>query len=93
MFMLRGARQSEIRSHAGTRFGIFLTDLGMPRLVSSHQDGARSLAPPRMQPAAEGQPTSLAQLDPDVLYSPEELAEPAAALVAQMSLEEDASLR
>ena len=29
-----------------------------------------------MQPAAaEGQPTSLAQLDPDVLYSPEELAE------------------
>ena len=48
-----------------------------------------------MQPAAaEGQPTSLAQLDPDVLYSPEELAEPAAAaLVAQMSLEEDASLR
>ena len=47
-----------------------------------------------MQPAAaEGQSTSLAQLDPDVLYSPEELAEPAAALVAQMSLEEDASLR
>ena len=56
-----------------------------------HQDGA---PPRRMQPAAaEGQPTSLAQLDPDVLYSPEELAEPAAALVAQMSLEEDASLR
>ena len=47
-----------------------------------------------MQPAAaEGQSPSLAQLDPDVLYSPEELAEPAAALVAQMSLEEDASLR
>lgn len=29
------------------------------------------------------------QLDPDVLYSPEELAEPATALVAQMSLEEE----
>ena len=52
----------------------------------------RRAAPPTMAPAAEGQPTSLAQLDPDVLYSPEELAEPAAALVAQMSLEEDASL-
>jgi len=45
-----------------------------------------------MAPAADP-PTSLAQLDPEVLYSPEELAEPAAALVAQMSLEEDASLR
>ena len=33
-----------------------------------------------------------AQLDPDTLYSPEELAEPAAALVAKMSLEEEASL-
>ena len=33
-----------------------------------------------------------AQLDPDILYSPEELAEPAAALVAKMSLEEEASL-
>ena len=62
--------------------------------LSLHQDGAPLAAPPRMQPAAaERQPTSLAQLDPDVLYSPEELAEPAAALVAQMSLEEDASLR
>ena len=42
--------------------------------------------------AREDNPTSLAQLDPDVLYSPEELAEPAAALVAKMSLEEEASL-
>ena len=42
-------------------------------------------------PAREDNPTPLAQLDPDILYSPEELAEPAAALVAKMSLEEAAS--
>ena len=34
----------------------------------------------------------LAKLDPDTLYSPAELTEPAAALVADMSLEEAASL-
>mgnify|MGYP004282786393 CR=1 FL=1 len=63
------------------------------------QDGAsKHLEPPRTAmeislPAREDNPSPLTQLDPDVLYSPEELAEPAAALVAKMSLEEAASLR
>ena len=74
--MAKTARRKKLRIRV---LGYNRSQMELPPSAAERMAGPHVLAP-------------AAQLDPDILYSPEELAEPAAALVAKMSLEEEASL-